>query len=142
DAGDAEKAAATYARALGAASGGDPGPDGRDLAAEARAALEDVQLDEGSWNGHVAELVSTAAVADVPREKAQLFLRAARIARRFAPAEVEGFLARAYAADPEDRQVAALYEGLLIEAGRADALEAAELRILGILEGSDRARAA
>lgn len=142
DAGDADKAAATYARALAAASGLGTGADGRDLAAEARASLEDVQLDEGSWNAHVADLVSTAAVADVPREKAQLFLRAARIARRFAPAEVEGFLARAYAADPEDRQVAALYEGLLVEAGRADALEAAQQRILGVLDGTERARAA
>src|SRR5690606_17288632 len=83
-----------------------------------------------------------AAAADVAREKARLFLRAARIARRFAPDEVEGHLARAYAADPEDRQVAALYEGLLVESGRGDALEAAQQRILGVPDGSERARAA
>ena len=42
-------------------------------------------------------------------------MRAARIARRFAPEAVEGMLAQAYAADPANREAAALYENLLVE---------------------------
>ena len=92
DVGDYEKATATYARALGASGGEND---------EARACLEDVQAESGD--------VAGARRAAPPRRrnderraraKARLFLRAARIARRFAPDEVEALLGQAYAADP------------------------------------------
>src|SRR5262249_46303278 len=72
--------------------------------------------------------------------KARLLVRAARVARRFAPDEVEGMLARAYAFDASDRQVAALYEGILAENGRFDVLEQAQRTALQ-QTGDRRARA-
>jgi len=58
-------------------------------------------------------LVRAGSDASAGSVKARAFLRAARVARRFAPDETEGLLARAYAADPGDKQIAALYEVLL-----------------------------
>ncbi len=113
DEGEWEKAAAAYARAL-AASGG------KDL--EARARLEDVQLEPSGWQDHLAPLLRSANETSDARAKARAFLRASRVARRFAPEESEGMLARAYTADPANKQVAALYERLLGDEGRLDAL--------------------
>jgi len=135
DAGDLDKATATYARALAAAKGAGDASD------HARAALEDVQLDESSWNDRIGELMRLAADA-LSADRGRTFLRAARIARRFAPTEVEGFLARAYAAAPQERQVAALYEGILVEGGRAEALETSQRNVLAELDDDDRANAA
>lgn len=121
DAGDYDKATATYARSL-AASGGEN--------KEASACLEDVQAESGSWQGHVAALVRAAN--DLPNgpAKSRLFMRASRIARRFAPEEVESFLARAYTADPLNRQAAALYEGMLAEQNKLETLEVTQTELL------------
>jgi tetratricopeptide (TPR) repeat protein len=114
DRGDYEKATATYARSLGASGGRNQ---------EASACLEDVQIDAAGWQAHVAELLRSAHAAKTPEDKSRLFLRAARVTRRFDPAETEGILANAYAADPSSKQAAALYEGMLAEAGRTEAIE-------------------
>ncbi len=121
DQGDWDKAAATYARSLGASEGKN---------AEASACLADAQVEEGTWQENLAGLLRVANQADNPQEKARLFLRAARLARRFAPDEVEGMLAKAYVADSGNRQVAALYEGLLAEQGRFDLLEQTQKELL------------
>jgi tetratricopeptide (TPR) repeat protein len=117
DAADYEKATATYARALGASGGSSDA---------ARAALEDIQVDEASWQDRVAELLRTAGQSDDATARSALFLRAARLAKRFAPSELLGLLEKAYAADPLNRQVAALFEGAHAEAGSFEALEAVQ----------------
>src|SRR5580658_4638409 len=114
DLGDYEKATATYARSLGASGGKNQ---------EASACLEDLQVDASGWQAHVAGLLRRAHEATLPEAKSRLFLRAARVTRRFDPAETEGMLASAYAADPSSKQAAALYEGMLAELGRTDAIE-------------------
>src|SRR5690606_33086256 len=87
DLGDYDKATSTYARSL-ATSGGQN--------AEARACLEDVQAESGSWQSHVNALVANAqeASGQDKRTACRLFLRAARITRRFQPDAVVGLLER------------------------------------------------
>lgn len=120
DLGDYDKATSTYARSL-ATSGGQN--------ADARACLEDVQAESGSWQAHVQALVATAS--DVSgAAKSRLFLRAARVTRRFAPEDVLDLLERAYAASPDSKQAAALYEGALGELGKLDELEKNQFRLL------------
>jgi len=114
DQGEWEKAAATYARALGAGSGKNPA---------ASACLEDAQIDAATWKDRLASLSRAANEATDVATKARVLLRAARVARRFAPDEAEAVLARGYELDPGDKQIAALYEGLLAEQGRFDVLE-------------------
>jgi tetratricopeptide (TPR) repeat protein len=121
DQGDWEKAAATYARGLGMAGGKN---------AEASACLADVQLEASGHAAYLDELVDAAGQAPFAAAKARLLLRASRVARRFAPDQAEGLLARAYAADAADRQIGALYEGLLAEHGRFDTLEQSQTQIL------------
>jgi tetratricopeptide (TPR) repeat protein len=116
-----EKAAAAYARSLGTSSGKNQ---------EASACLGDVQLEAATWQEHLAALLRSASEATDAASTARRLLRASRVARRFAPDEAEGMLARAYATNPADRQAAALYEGLLAEQGRTEALEAAQHQIL------------
>ena len=132
DQGDWEKAAATYARALGASGGKNP---------EASGCLEDVQVDAGTARAHLQGLVLAASEASDSEVKARALLRATRVARRFAPEEAEGLLARAYTANPADKQIAALYEGLLAEQGRFDTLEQTQGQALQQAPGA-KARAA
>ncbi len=133
DQGEWEKAAAAYAKSLGASGGKNAG---------ASAALEDVQLEAVRWQEHLAEILRASAKDSNAAGKARGFLRAARIARRFAPEEAEAMLARAYLADAGDKQVAALYEGVLAEQGRFDALEQTQRQILDELDPASRAQAA
>jgi tetratricopeptide (TPR) repeat protein len=121
DQGDFDKATATYARAL-ALSGGNN--------AEASACLEDLQLRPNTWQARVSLLLGNASAATDAATKGRLLLRAARITRRFAPAEAEGVLARAYLADPTNKEVSLLYESLLSEHGRLEVLEQAQQQIL------------
>src|SRR5580700_2033477 len=76
DQGDYDKATSTYAKSVAAGGGSN---------SEASACLEDVQSESGSWKAHVAELQRQASDAINPALRSRLFLRAARIARRFAP---------------------------------------------------------
>src|ERR1044071_1056146 len=83
DLGDYDRAAESYAKAL-QASDGERGnlPD----------VLEDTQVGEGEWQARVAGMLRDARSAGDSKQKAQLLLRAARLARRYAPGEVEGLL--------------------------------------------------
>ncbi len=134
DVGDYDKATATYARALAASSGENK---------EASACLEDVQAESGTWQQQVAQLLREAGEASDAASRSRSYMRAARIARRFAPAEVEGLLLKSYTADPTNRQVAAVYEGLLGENGKLDDLEATQVEILtSVPDHAERARLA
>ncbi len=122
DLGDYDKATSTYARSLATSNGQN---------AEARACLEDVQAESGSWQSHVNVLVTNAQDASAePALRCRLFLRAARITRRFQPDAVIGLLERAYAADPANKQAAALFEGAMGELGRLEELESFQYRLL------------
>ncbi|NUP10097.1 MAG: tetratricopeptide repeat protein [Polyangiaceae bacterium] len=114
DAGDHERAMATYAKALAAS-------DGQSDAA--RGGLTDEQLEPDSWTPYVSDLLAQAQ-QEQGSEASRTFLRAARIARRFESPEYEALLAKAYEAHPLERQVAAAYEGLLVGSERAAHLEA------------------
>src|SRR6185295_13943335 len=83
DLGDYDKATSTYARSLATSSGQN---------ADARACLEDVQAESGSWEPHVNALVNAASQGQSPEQRCRLYLRAARIARRFQPDAVRGLL--------------------------------------------------
>jgi golgin subfamily B member 1 len=119
DNGDYDKATATYARALNANS------ENRN----ARAALEDVQCESGSWKAHVQEVLRNAE-RESGADKALTLLRAARIAKRFAPADVEALLEQAYASDPLSAEISTLYEGMLSEAERLAELEKIQTKII------------
>ncbi len=109
DQGDMAGAAEAYAKAV-------------EAGASAGELLSDAQLSDDDWQDRIGELLRLANDAGSASERGGALLRAARIARRFAPGEFEGILARAYASDPKDIAAAALYEGLLVEAERADVI--------------------
>jgi tetratricopeptide (TPR) repeat protein len=121
DEGKWDDATATYAKALGATSGNN---------AEATARLTDLQVDAGTWHDHLNVLVHEANGDATVAEKGRVLMRAVRVARRFSAEEAEGMLARAYAADPSDKQVSALYETILSEQGRFSVLEQAQQQAL------------
>lgn len=120
DLGDYDRATSSYARAL-STSGGEN--------AEASACLEDIQADSGSWRERVERLTASAKDAS-PSDKSRFLLRAARVTRRFAPDLVLEMLENAYLAESLSRQAAALYEGMMGEAGKLDQLEAAQRNLL------------
>ncbi|MFO0667853.1 MAG: hypothetical protein U0174_28125 [Polyangiaceae bacterium] len=120
DQGEYDKATTTYARALNASGGNSD---------EARACLEDVQAESGSFRAHVAGLTTQAASAEGAK-KARLLMRAARVVKRFAPDEAEALLEQAYTANPESLEIATAYEGLLAEAGRFESLQATQAELL------------
>ena len=113
DVGEYERAAEAYAKAL-QNSDGKPGDLGERLL--------DAQVGEGEWQERIAALLRSAHEAATAVDSSAVFLRAARIARRFAPTEYEGILAQAYAVDPASNSAAALYEGLLVDAQRTEAI--------------------
>ena len=113
DVGEYDRAVESYAKALQNADG-KPGDLGERLL--------DAQVGADEWQERIAALLRSAHDASTPIQASSIFLRAARIARRFAPTEYEGILAQAYAADPANNSAAASYEGLLVEAQRTEAI--------------------
>jgi len=123
DAGDYERAGATYARALTTSDG---------TSAEAAGCMADIQATDSTWQEYIASLLRSAHEEMGPG-RGRLFLRAARVVQRFAPTEAEGMLGQAYAADPFSKQIAWLYEGLFVEAGAVSTLDASQAEILGTM---------
>ncbi|MGO9714610.1 MAG: tetratricopeptide repeat protein [Polyangiaceae bacterium] len=121
DQGDYDKATSTYAKAVAAGGGANQ---------EASACLEDVQAESGSWKSHVSALRKQAGDAINPALRSRLLLRAARIARRFAPEEVEGLLEQSYRADASSKQAAALFEGMVVERGDTERLATIQRELL------------
>lgn len=130
DQGDVEGAKEAYTKALQA------GANVADL-------LADAELGEDAWQERIGELLRQAHGASTSQERSQAFLRAARIARRFAPGEFEEILARAYAAHPADPAAAALYETLLVEEERTNAIFETQRGVLAEIDDAEaRARVA
>ncbi len=123
DVGDFDRATQAYTRSLAASDGANP---------EAAACLADVQVADGAWQERVAELLRLAHTEAGPT-RGRLFLRAARIVRRFAPAEAEAMLSQAYAADPFARQTAWLFEAMFADAGAFATLDAHQVEILAAI---------
>src|SRR6187431_3114829 len=113
DVNEYERAAEAYAKALQSAEG-NPGDIGERLL--------DAQVGANEWQERIATLLRDAHAADTAAESSEIFLRAARIARRFEPGEYEGILAQAYSVDPANASAAALYEGLLVDAQRTETI--------------------
>jgi tetratricopeptide (TPR) repeat protein len=109
DQGDAERAASQYAQAI--KCGG---------ARVAAPLLEDAQASADDWQERVGELLRAAHASSDVAEKSALLTRAARIVNCFAPGDVQGVLEQAYVADPHNLRVAALLEGLLVEANSTE----------------------
>jgi tetratricopeptide (TPR) repeat protein len=127
DAGEWGKASTAYSRALDVSAG---------ESREARHGVDDLKLDKATFRARIDLLLAGATTAGAARGRR--YLRAARIARRFHPAEIEDLLARAYAADPRDKAAAAAYEQLLLDEDRAEAIIEAQRRILDGLSGAAR----
>src|SRR6187551_271156 len=104
DQGDLEVASQSYERAIEIA-----GAD----AVDANERLRDLRVEESDWEARVREIRLHAERA-APAERAKSLVRAARVARRVAPADAEALLQEAYAADPTRDDAATLYEGLLV----------------------------
>ncbi|MEZ4226752.1 MAG: tetratricopeptide repeat protein [Polyangiaceae bacterium] len=125
DQGDYERAADAYAHAMQSADGE------ADLVGQL---LEDVMVGTEDWQERVGELLRGAHQASDAMSKAQMFVRAARVARRYAPGEVEGMLAQAYSADPASLAAATLYEALLVDEDRTDAIYEQQKFVLESIE--------
>src|SRR6478736_1248054 len=125
DVGEYERAAEAYAKALQNAEG-KPGDIGERLL--------DAQVGADEWQDRIASLLRDAHAADSAGEKSEIFLRAARVARRFAPSEYEGVLAQAYSVDSASAAAAALYEGLLVDAQRTETILESQRESLKQLE--------
>jgi tetratricopeptide (TPR) repeat protein len=121
DQGQYDRATECYAQAVQLSAGKDT---------EAASALGDCQVGDQDWQERVAELLRAAHESEDSAAKAAFLLRSARIARRYAPDEYEGMLSRAYHADPTNPEAAALYEGLLVDTERADAILTAQRELL------------
>lgn len=133
DAGDYDKATSTYARAASS----DPNN------ADAQACLQDIQVASTEWKAHVDALVQTAQGTDDATLRSRLLLRAARVAKRFAPDQMDALLEESYRANPLDKQVATLYEAAAVDAGKLEALEALQRKLLeGVNDRAHRARMA
>jgi tetratricopeptide (TPR) repeat protein len=134
NAGEYDRAAAAYERALLASRGG---------LGEAGECLEDLKATAETWQPRLGALLQEVSSGGLsPAQASASLLRAARLAKRFAPDEYEALLGRAYAADPSNRETAALYEGALMEGNRGDELSAYQAKIVEGLEGEARASAA
>ncbi len=121
DEGQYDKAAAVYSaamRASGAADGDLP------------ELLMDIQATPDSWQDRLASLLRLAHSTEDPHAKSLAFMRAARIARRYAPEEAEGMLTQAYVASFQNVSAVALLENLLVESGRTEAILRIQRQVL------------
>ncbi|HMJ13164.1 MAG TPA: hypothetical protein VK524_17205, partial [Polyangiaceae bacterium] len=121
DQGEYERATEAYAKALQSS-------DGR--AEEVSQLLQDVQVGDTDWQDRIGSLLRAGHEAGSSIEMSRAFLRAARIARRYAPNEFEAILAQAYGADPASVVTAALYESLLVEEERTETILDVQRQVL------------
>lgn len=134
DQGDYERAISTYAKSVGASKGDN---------AEASACLEDAQIEAGGWQERVAFLLRAAHDESDGPQKGRLFLRAARIAKRFAPEETEGMLRQAFTAWPTNIAIQTLAEGVLLADGDPSRVRALQREVLdGISDDAKRSELA
>ncbi|MBI4701491.1 MAG: tetratricopeptide repeat protein [Deltaproteobacteria bacterium] len=88
----------------------------------AAACLSDLELEADAAALRLSELVRDAEQADSATGKGALLLRAARLAKRAAAGKYDDLLVRAYRANCESAQAAALYEERMVEAGKLGAV--------------------
>jgi tetratricopeptide (TPR) repeat protein len=120
DLGDYDKARDAYKRAA----------NGGGVASDVGERLKDAEVNADNWQERLATLLRQGQEATTDLARGVLLLRAARIARRFAPSELEELLVKAYRASPTDPSVAALYEGLLVEGQRTDSIVETQRQVL------------
>lgn len=108
-----DRAQQAYARALEYGGG---------VSAELKDVISDLSLTQDSWQERIAELLRMAHAESDAAPKGRAFLRAARIARRFAASEAEGILTQGYAADFRNSATVTLLENLLVENQRTDVI--------------------
>ncbi|MBX3181172.1 MAG: tetratricopeptide repeat protein [Polyangiaceae bacterium] len=125
DQGEYERATEAYAKAIQLGGDAESSPN------SARQGLEDVQVSPDGWQEHISGLLRAAHEVSAGPEKAASFLRAARVAGRFAPDEVPAILGQAYQADPGGTVAGALFEGLLVAREQVSAIADAQQQILG-----------
>jgi tetratricopeptide (TPR) repeat protein len=128
DQGDLAAASQSYERAVEIA-----GSD----AVDANERLRDLRVEEADWQARVREIRESVARA-APAERADALVRAARLARRLAPNDVEALLREAYAADPTRDDAATLYEGLLVAQAREDSILQTQRGLLSSISDPER----
>ncbi|HEY5961642.1 MAG TPA: hypothetical protein VIV60_34015, partial [Polyangiaceae bacterium] len=109
----AERAHQAYARALEYSGNADS--DLADLVA-------DLSVTATTWQDRIASVLRAAHAESNSGNKGRLFLRAARLARRFAPDEAESILNQGYASDYRNSATTTLLENLLVESQRTDVI--------------------
>ncbi len=124
DQGQHHKAVDAYAKAV------ELGGFGKREAREVQDQLADVRVGSDDWQERIAETLRAAHGVASAEAKARLFLRAARLASRFAPAEAEGILTQAYLADCSNTAVATLLENLLVDSDRAGTILDLQQKVL------------
>ncbi len=132
DEGQYDRAAAVYSNALretGAADG------------ELFELVTDVQVTADSWQDRLAGLLRLAHSSVDSQTKSFAFMRAARIARRFAPDEVEGMLTQAYVSHFQNVSAVALLENLLVESGRTETILRIQRQVLDSLPERNKVEA-
>jgi tetratricopeptide (TPR) repeat protein len=128
DQGDLEVASQSYERAVEIA-----GAD----AVDANERLRDLRVEEAEWQTRLQEIREVAERA-APAERAKSLVRAARVARRYAPGDAEALLEEAYAADPTRDDAATLYEGLLMSQAREDSIISKQRGLLSSIADPNR----
>ncbi len=121
DEGQYDRAAAVYSNALREAGATD---------GDLFELVTDVQVTPDSWQDRLASLLRLAHSSDDSLSKSFAFMRAARIARRYAPEEVEGMLTQAYVSHFRNASAVALLENLLVESGRTEAILRIQRQVL------------
>lgn len=119
-----DRAAQAYGRALECRGGSD---------AALGELLTDLAVTSETWQERIGAILRAAHGASNAAQKARTFLRAARIARRFAPQEAESILTQAYTADCTNSAIAALLENLLVESQRTDVILQLQETVIGAL---------
>ncbi|HMA91344.1 MAG TPA: tetratricopeptide repeat protein, partial [Polyangiaceae bacterium] len=84
--------------------------------------IADLSVTQDTWQERIAHLLRTAHADTSVSGKGRAFLRAARIARRFAEEEAESILTQAYSADYSNSATATLLENLLVQKQRTDVI--------------------
>lgn len=126
-----DKAEAAYARAV------ESGGANKRQAKEFKELLGDLRVDAESWQERIAQLLRSAHGSSDGAIKAHYLLRASRLAKRFAPQEVEGMLSQAYLAQHDNTAVAALLESHLVENQRTDAIVQLQQSVLESLSNAE-----
>jgi golgin subfamily B member 1 len=132
DGGQYDRAVAAYAHALEVL----PNVD-----SDLSQLLADVQTSDDQWQDRLAGILRLAHATSDPAIKSEAFTRAARIARRYAPAEAEGMLTQAYVSNFKNESAVALLENMLVESERTEAILRIQLSVLESLPEESKAEA-